>query len=122
MDAKFRFRKTFVEFFRLSDGLSRGDKAKAFNNSMLGHVTVPLHDIDKVAMLVDNGSSLPIVPQPHNHPSTPLILTLPLPLVRFSISEGQYIILLRHSINIRMSRVSYVLPQMRNTFLPNPLG
>ena len=109
-----------MKFPCFSNGLSRGDEAEAFNNGMLGHMTVPLHDINKVAMLVDNGSSLPIVPQPHTHPSTPLILTLPLPSAGFPTAERKYIILLRHSIYIGISRVSYVLPKMRNSFFPNP--
>ena len=65
MHAEYGLGEAVVQGHRFSNRLSRSDEAKPFNHSVFGHVTVPLHHIDKVAVFVGDGGSLPVVPQPH---------------------------------------------------------
>ena len=61
-------REPLFEFFSLANETTRSDEAQPFHDGMLGHVTVPPHDVDQVAVLVGDGCSLPVVPQPHGEP------------------------------------------------------
>ena len=59
------------------NGLTCCNETEALDHGMLGHMSVPFHDVHDVAVFVSDGRSPPVVPQPHAQPLKRLILTLP---------------------------------------------
>ena len=79
--------EAFVQGHRFSNRLSRSDEAEPFDHGVFGHVTVPLHHIDKVAVFIGDGGSLPVVPQPHE-PTLHAVDFDPCPSIRAMFSNN----------------------------------
>ena len=67
-ERKQRLRETFLEFSGFPNGLTCCNETEALDHGMLGHMTVPFHDIHDVAAFVSDGRSRQSY---HNHMASP---------------------------------------------------
>ena len=62
---------------RFGNEFAAGHGTQPFDRRVFGQMTAADEHVEEVALLVDDGSGLPVVPQPHGRSSTAFILTLP---------------------------------------------